>query len=58
MISCDYNGWNDPPEEEREWMDREPELSSGPEALSAPRVPEIALQYGAVAACGKTELVG
>lgn len=21
MLSCDYNGWNDMPEDEREWVD-------------------------------------
>jgi hypothetical protein len=21
MLSCDYNGWNDAPEEEREWVE-------------------------------------
>lgn len=27
---CDYNGWNDAPEEEREWFDQHPEVWSGP----------------------------
>jgi hypothetical protein len=27
---CDYNGWNDAPEEEREWFDQHPEIWSGP----------------------------
>ena len=26
MLSCDYNGWNDAPEEEREWFDQHPEI--------------------------------
>ena len=26
MTSCDYNGWNDSPEEEREWFDQHPEI--------------------------------
>ena len=26
MMSCDYNGWNDSPEEEREWFDQHPEI--------------------------------
>jgi hypothetical protein len=23
---CDYNGWNDAPEDEREWFDQHPEI--------------------------------
>ena len=36
MLSCDYNGWNDAPEEEREWFDQHPEiwLEQQPEAPS------------------------
>lgn len=30
MMTCDYNGWNDAPEEEREWFDQHPEIWSGP----------------------------
>ena len=30
MLSCDYNGWNDAPEEEREWFDQHPEIWAGP----------------------------
>lgn len=30
MMSCDYNGWNDSPEEEREWFDQHPEIWGGP----------------------------
>jgi len=30
VMSCDYNGWNDAPEEEREWFDQHPEIWSGP----------------------------
>ena len=26
MLTCDYNGWNDAPEEEREWFDMHPEI--------------------------------
>lgn len=26
MLTCDYNGWNDAPEEEREWFDEHPEV--------------------------------
>lgn len=29
MVSCDYNGWNDAPEDEREWFDAHPEIWSG-----------------------------
>ena len=32
MLSCDYNGWNDAPEEEREWFDQHPEIWAGPPA--------------------------
>ena len=28
MLSCDYNGWNDMPEDEREWADEYQESSS------------------------------
>jgi hypothetical protein len=30
MMTCDYNGWNDAPEDEREWFDQHPEIWSGP----------------------------
>lgn len=30
VMSCDYNGWNDAPEEEREWFDQHPEIWGGP----------------------------
>jgi hypothetical protein len=30
VLSCDYNGWNDAPEEEREWFDEHPEVWAGP----------------------------
>lgn len=30
VLSCDYNGWNDAPEEEREWFDQHPEIWAGP----------------------------
>jgi hypothetical protein len=29
VLTCDYNGWNDAPEEEREWFDEHPEDRSG-----------------------------
>ena len=29
VLTCDYNGWNDAPEEEREWFDQHPEIWSG-----------------------------
>ena len=29
-MTCDYNGWNDAPEEEREWFDQHPEVWTGP----------------------------
>jgi hypothetical protein len=29
MLSCDYNGWNDAPEEEREWFDTRSEIWTG-----------------------------
>ena len=28
-MTCDYNGWNDAPEEEREWFDQHPEIWRG-----------------------------
>jgi hypothetical protein len=30
VLTCDYNGWNDAPEEEREWFDQHPEIWDGP----------------------------
>jgi len=30
VLTCDYNGWNDAPEEEREWFDQHPEIWAGP----------------------------
>jgi hypothetical protein len=29
VMTCDYNGWNDAPEEEREWFDEHPEIWAG-----------------------------
>ena len=29
MLTCDYNGWNDAPEDEREWFDQHPEIWDG-----------------------------
>jgi hypothetical protein len=26
VLTCDYNGWNDAPEDEREWFDEHPEI--------------------------------
>jgi hypothetical protein len=26
VLTCDYNGWNDAPEDEREWFDQHPEV--------------------------------
>lgn len=39
MISCDYNGWTDAPEAEREWFDQHPEIWEGasPERRQRPR---------------------
>lgn len=28
VLTCDYNGWNDAPEDEREWFDEHPEERS------------------------------
>jgi hypothetical protein len=28
-MTCDYNGWNDAPEDEREWFDQHPEIWNG-----------------------------
>jgi len=30
MLTCDYNGWNDAPEEQRKWFDQHPEIWTGP----------------------------
>lgn len=30
MMTCDYNGWNDAPEDEREWFDQHPEIWTSP----------------------------
>ena len=38
VLTCDYNGWNDAPEEEREWFDQHPEIWGGP-AREADRRP-------------------
>jgi hypothetical protein len=29
VVTCDYNGWNDAPEAEREWFDEHPEIWNG-----------------------------
>lgn len=48
MIGCDYNGWNDLPEDEREWLDQFPELSRSAESLDAQRSPGVAPGYVSV----------
>jgi hypothetical protein len=30
VMTCDYNGWNDAPEDEREWFDQHQEIWGGP----------------------------
>jgi hypothetical protein len=52
MTSCDYNGWNDAPEEEREWFDCHPELSLSTETLDLQRLPGVALKHSAAARDG------
>jgi hypothetical protein len=37
MMTCDYNGWNDAPEDEREWFDRHPEIWGGPARVADKR---------------------
>ena len=39
MMTCDYNGWNDAPEDEREWFDQHPEIwgEPAPEPVLRPR---------------------
>jgi hypothetical protein len=54
MTSCDYNGWNDAPEEEREWFDCHPELSLCADPLDAQRLAGVALEHGPAAAMTKT----
>jgi hypothetical protein len=34
---CDYNGWNDAPEDEREWFDQHPEIWEGGYKLAQAR---------------------
>ena len=36
VLTCDYNGWNDVPEEEREWFDEHPEVWTG-----SARLPDV-----------------
>jgi hypothetical protein len=38
VLTCDYNGWNDAPEEEREWFDEhsEPWNASSSESEERP----------------------
>ncbi|MBA3659283.1 MAG: hypothetical protein H0W67_06770 [Gemmatimonadales bacterium] len=33
-MTCDYNGWNDAPEDEREWFDQHPEIWLAAQAAS------------------------
>ena len=35
MLSCDYNGWNDAPEDEREALDAYEAAAEKPRSLSA-----------------------
>jgi hypothetical protein len=37
VLTCDYNGWNDAPEEEREWFDQHPEVWNGSTRAPDPR---------------------
>lgn len=37
VLTCDYNGWNDAPEEEREWFDQHPEIWGGAPRISDSR---------------------
>ena len=56
MMSCDYNGWNDAPEDEREWFDEHPEIWGDPVAeapirpLRRPRRPPATPVRGDLAA--------
>jgi hypothetical protein len=36
VVTCDYNGWNDAPEDEREWFDEHPEVWTG-----STRLPDV-----------------
>ena len=56
MTSCDYNGWNDAPEEEREWFDQHPEIWGGIPAAAdyrparlARRLPPVRFRGGMAA---------
>jgi hypothetical protein len=43
VVSCDYNGWNDAPEDEREWFDSHPEIWAGRASDTRPlRVTDVA----------------
>jgi hypothetical protein len=56
MMTCDYNGWNDAPEDEREWFDQHPEIWGDPAPeprhrfLRAPRRPPDGRSRGGMAA--------
>jgi hypothetical protein len=56
MMSCDYNGWNDAPEDEREWFDEHPEIWGDPapdariRPLRTPRRPPVTRPRGGLAA--------
>ena len=41
MLTCDYNGWNDAPEEEREWFDQHPEIWGGAPAEVHPHTGKV-----------------
>ncbi|HEX4992118.1 MAG TPA: hypothetical protein VFV45_02725 [Rubrobacteraceae bacterium] len=49
MLTCDYNGWNDAPEEEREWFDAHPEAwnlsSRDPEARPLRATPRSSVRH-------------
>jgi hypothetical protein len=55
VLSCDYNGWCDAPEDEREWFDQHPEIWAGaPQEVSirpfrVTRVSQSALSRGKAA---------
>ncbi len=40
-MTCDYNGWNDAPEDEREWFDQHPEIWRGPTRKADTALPTV-----------------
>lgn len=56
VLTCDYNGWNDAPEDEREWFDQHPEIWAGVRrpadvrAFRPARPPRISRHQGGMAA--------